>query len=460
MKRMHKMIGLAILVGAGLPGIAQSQGLQPTFEEVMAAIAARTGVARDELDPDQDLVDDLFLDQADAFQLFAELCDEFERPLPSGDGITRVRDIAVYIVESRPNVVPRGAPGAPGDGESEQRIATLYYATDRARTGSDDPADFYGGDRSPNGQIHYGRTEVAIPRSHRVGRLESPFLGLRTLSSPKRHVTIQGVTPLSRDRFWSAIAADLRLIDDGRIDILVFIHGFRVVFEDAARRTAQIVVDMADAEVGLPFVPVFFSWPSDGTLLGYLSDREDVTWSAAHMEEFLLDLYERSPGARIHLVAHSMGAQGLLTALRILARNNRSGSEALFENVLLAAPDFDAEIFQQQLARDYILRVSRRWTVYTSDRDSALKASVGINSARRLGLPIIAVDGVDMIDATGLEVSPWNVPEFHSYFATKQAVISDVASVFSGVPPATRRLLRERLGELTYWRLTSPDSER
>ena len=37
--------------------------------------------------------------------------------------------------------------------------------------------------------------------------------------------------------------------------------------------------------------------------------------------------------------------------------------------------------------------MSRRWTIYTSDRDNALKASVGINSVQRLGLPIVAVPG-------------------------------------------------------------------
>jgi esterase/lipase superfamily enzyme/acyl carrier protein len=450
MKRTNKLASLIALFSLVTFNFASAQNLQPTLDEVMAQIAAFVGVEREELDPTHDLIEDLLVDLADVFQLIAMLCDQYERPLPDGDELTVVGDIANYIVETRPRVATRGALLE----DAEQRLVSLYYGTDRERTYSDDPLNFFNGDRSVGGQIHYGTVEVTIPSSHRVGQLETPFLGLQILSSPRRHITVSQITPLSSRRFWSSIANDLES-SDGSEEVVLFIHGYKNSFEAAARRTAQIVVDMAD--MGFEFVPLFYSWPSDNTLLGYMSDREDVMWSVGHIEQFIRDLTERAPNARIHLVAHSMGSQGLLNALRMLSRDPRASDEALFENVLLAAPDFDAEVFEQQLAHEEFLQLSRRWTIYTSDRDNALKASVGINSVQRLGLPIVAVSGVDMIDATGLDVTPWNVPEFHSYYATKQSVIADVASVFSGRAPIARRLLRESLENRTYWRLPVPE---
>ncbi len=449
MNKTKKLAGLIALICFASSDFAWSQNLQPTLEEVLNEIAEFVGVDRGELELADDLLDDLFVDLADVYQLIALLCDRYERPLPQDEALTIVGDIARYIVETPPRVATRGSVLE----DAEQRLVSVYYATDRERTYSDEPLDFFSGKRSPDGEIHYGTVDVTIPSSHRLGELESPFLGLQILSSPRRHVTISRINVLSSRRFWSSITEDLSG-GDGE-DVVVFIHGYKNSFEAAARRTAQIVVDMAD--MGFDFVPIFYSWPSDNTLLGYMSDREDVMWSVAHIEQFILDLTERSSDARVHLIAHSMGSQGLLTALRMLSRNPRAPSETLFENVLLAAPDFDAEVFEQQLAREDVLDLSRRWTIYTSDRDSALKASVSINSVQRLGLPIIAVPGVDMIDATGLDVTPWNVPEFHSYYATKQSVIADVASVFSGRAPIARQLLRETLNNRTYWRLPVPE---
>jgi esterase/lipase superfamily enzyme/acyl carrier protein len=450
MRKTNKLTGLFAAFLFVIFDIAVAQNLQPTRDDVLAEIATFVGVEIDALDTADDLIEDLLVDLADVFQLIAMLCDQYERPLPEGDEITVVGELVSYIVETRPRVATRGVVLE----DAEQRVVSLYYGTDRERTYSDDPVDFFNGNRSVGGQIHYGTVDVTIPSSHRVGQLETPFLGLQILSSPRRHITVSRITPLSSRRFWSSITDDLDASDAGE-EVVLFIHGYKNSFEAAARRTAQIVVDMAD--MGFEFVPLFYSWPSDNTLLGYMSDREDVMWSVGHIEQFIRDLTERAPSARIHLIAHSMGSQGLLNALRMLSRDPRAPDQALFENVLLAAPDFDAEVFEQQLANDEFLRLSRRWTIYTSDRDNALKASVSINSVQRLGLPIVAVPGVDMIDATGLDVTPWNVPEFHSYYATKQSVIADVASVFSGRAPIARQLLRESLENRTYWRLPVPE---
>jgi len=55
--------------------------------------------------------------------------------------------------------------GTRGDGTGFTRVE-VFYATDRARTGSADPANYYGYDR---GILDYGMAEVTVPESHVPG---------------------------------------------------------------------------------------------------------------------------------------------------------------------------------------------------------------------------------------------------------------------------------------------------
>ena len=47
---------------------------------------------------------------------------------------------------------------------------------------------------------------------------------------------------------------------------MVFIHGFNVPFEDAIYRTAQLAHDL-----DFDGAPILYSWPSRGTMLGYVA---------------------------------------------------------------------------------------------------------------------------------------------------------------------------------------------
>jgi esterase/lipase superfamily enzyme len=276
-------------------------------------------------------------------------------------------------------------------------------------------------------------------------------MSLDFLADPQKHIILRKAGVLDKRRFFKLIGERLtagRRRDAQGGEVLVFIHGFNVRFEKAARRTAQIAYDL-----DFKGVPVFFSWPSNGALYAYVSDREDVEWSVPHIAGFLSDVARSSGGDRIHVIAHSMGHEGLLRALNQLALQAGRDREPLFDNVIMAAPDFDAEIFADQLA-PRIGFLSKHWTLYASDKDVALNVSSGLRSAARLGLPLTVVEDVVTVDATGVDVTPWSVPEFHSYYATKQRVIADIVSVLKGVDPTRRQLRRTLRGRLPYWRLS------
>ena len=117
----------------------------------------------------------------------------------------------------------------------------------------------------------------------------------------------------------------------------------------------------------------------------------------------------------------------------------------------MAAPDFDAQLFQQQIAPNSIT-LAKRWTLYTSKKDTALNISSSLNSAWRLGLsPVTIIPGIDVIDASEIEVTPWSLPEFHSYYASKQTVVDDIIATLEGMVPSTRNLLPRVKSGGTYW---------
>jgi len=49
----------------------------------------------------------------------------------------------------------------------------VFYATDRKRTGADEPSRFFGFER---GDLQYGRAQVTIPNRHRPGAIEVPSI--------------------------------------------------------------------------------------------------------------------------------------------------------------------------------------------------------------------------------------------------------------------------------------------
>jgi esterase/lipase superfamily enzyme len=85
-----------------------------------------------------------------------------------------------------------------------------------------------------------------------------------------------------------------------------------------------------------------FSWPSLGTPLRYAEDETNVRWSVPEIEAFVRRLVERSPTGQVDLVAHSLGARGLLDALENLACELRP--RVPIRQLVLVAPDRDAAV--------------------------------------------------------------------------------------------------------------------
>jgi len=326
--------------------------------------------------------------------------------------------------------------GTSGIKQADGQEVVVWFGPNRLR----DTRDQFPGERAD--VVTHGRCRVFVPEDRTRGSLGRGFFG-RILKGDNR-VKLQGTDILRECQFWSLLAGETSKLDAGDRQGLIFLHGYNTKFEDAARRTAQLKVDLAHkGPAG------FFSWPSLGFGAGYTGDEAAIEGSEPAMRNFLVDFAERSGASAVHIIAHSMGNRGLLRAMDAIANAAASAAPVRFGQVFLAAPDVDAQLFQN-LAAAYG-RLSIRATLYVTNNDKAIGLSRRLHRFARVGLapPVAVVAGVDTIDASHVNLGLLG----HSYAAEMRPVLSDIHHLIQGdAGPDHRFGLRKALGgKADYW---------
>lgn len=385
----------------------------------------------------------------DAPQAAAPLTTPHPAATPSPD----IRDIAPRLAEAQPRAsgaIVRQPPF---------KTIRVFYGTNRQPTGSRTPAAFYGCEPGP---LRFGFCDVSIPRDHEIGELEAPKLWkFEFREDPREHVVLMRVLPASGPEFLAALqqavwdSIEWHDTPEGKAilggEAFVFVHGFNNSFEDAARRTAQIASDLK-----FRGAPILYSWPSQGSpsLRGYIDDGDYAGLSQDHFVQFLHGVAQESGARKIHVIAHSMGNRLVTESLRRLAFQFTSGELPKFNQVILTAPDVDAEYFKLAIA-PRIVQTAERITIYSSSHDLALKASSWANrlGRRRLGeagkeLSIFPeYSNIEVIDASAVDTGLFTLR--HSYHADSPTVLKDLGFVLEGIPAAERGL-KALLGHLAW----------
>jgi esterase/lipase superfamily enzyme/HEAT repeat protein len=295
----------------------------------------------------------------------------------------------------------------------------------------------YGGQYSE--RVEYGVCEVSIPVVHQPGELESPQLfKFEIKPDTEKHVVLTNVGRLDKDAFHAALKTEM---DRKGKNLFVFIHGYNVSFEDAARRTGQMAYDLK-----FPGAPVFYSWPSQANWYSYSTDQDNIELSASQIRDFLVDIATRSNADTVNLIAHSMGNVGLTAALSEIEQDVKPH----FNQVVLAAPDIDADVFKNEIASKIVTK-ARRTTLYTSKTDLALIASRYFNHGDRAGdsgAQVVILDGIETIDATAVDSSLLG----HSYYGSNVTVLDDLGQLLQNQPITSRHYLKLiATGSRSYW---------
>jgi esterase/lipase superfamily enzyme len=298
------------------------------------------------------------------------------------------------------------------------KFVNVFYATDRKETGNPKPEKYFGSDLiPPHSDLNLGICKVSIPTNHEYATLESyRYLKFETENNPEEHVKVLKLTTLAETNFISALQSRIQK-SEGK-EIFVFIHGYNVSFDDAVRRTAQLAYDLkVDDKRGAPIV---YSWPSRKKFFSYVPDETNIRATAPRLQKFLEMLAASSGAKHIHLLAHSMGSQGLSEALNGIGL--RAPSRKLFDQVIFAAPDVDVNLFQLHLRN--ITNLAERITLYACTGDKALLTSRKVHGGlTRLGLFLGLGAVIDTVDVTTLRQRDFIE---HSYYGDVGVVLRDI----------------------------------
>lgn len=255
---------------------------------------------------------------------------------------------------------------------------TVITATDRQR----DPAGI-GYTAARSSQLQFERFTVAVPASHKnPGEARSQMQ-----TDPLKKYTVLG----RQDIIFKDINADK--------DILIYVHGYNYSFQESLFQAAKVASDGKLSEM-----PILFSWPSEGSVTGYVADKDAAIYARDDLVQLLQDLKKRRTKSRVTLFGHSMGAWLVVEALRQLKISGQEDVLQRIDHVVLAAPDIDVDLFKRQV--DTIGPLARPMIVLSSTDDRALAISGRIGGSRtRLGsIDKESVDIQELLTSKKIEI--------------------------------------------------------
>ena len=219
-----------------------------------------------------------------------------------------------------------------------------------------------------NGQFGFGRAEKAsflrydilVPFQREPGEVTWPANAKRADPKTDFLTLADRKYPDGRD-FRKELAAAMKL--RGQRDVVIYVHGFNNTMAESVYRVAQMHYDLK-----VPGVAVHYAWPSRGSALAYVYDRDSSLFARDGLEQLLHEVAEAG-AQRVVLVAHSMGGAVAMETLRQASiRGDRRVMDSL-GGVILISPDLDVDLFRAQahamggLPQPFLIFGSRRDTV-------------------------------------------------------------------------------------------------
>jgi len=350
---------------------------------------------------------------------------------------------------------------------------TVYYATNRAPAVEGELAysSLRGGVlRFGAASIKLGDGDFSWEEAKRVSLLKN-----RTDKYPLKveNVTEYGVLGSSLNRFIAkdfnstgvettgkefARHIDQQLAKSQRKDVFVYVHGYKVDFDNPILVTAELWHFL-----GYDGAFVAYSWPATPKTLAYLSDLETAELSSYQFRAFLEFLAQSTDAERIHIVGYSAGTRVVDKALFQLTLANKCASKAELKklklgHVMLIGSDMDGAIFASNI-REGMLDIVDDLSVYVSDSDSAVAVAEWLFDWGRLGqvsremsAPVRnfleANPKLRVIDVTG--AADADAGNGHGYFRDSPWVSSDILmTLMYDLSPEERGLARNV--EMPIW---------
>lgn len=347
----------------------------------------------------------------------------------------------------------------------------MLYMTDRQPADENDDKNFYQNVRS--GRIRVGVGEITYSgkkiRSSELRKISLAKTGTDKyplkVTSVEEYGVLANVQPYGSFHDPSELDgvsiadqtfADLinqKLSASKQKDIFIYVHGYKVVFENPLLVSTELWHFM-----GYDGVFISYAWPSTPKRLAYFKDIETAHLSGHNLRLVLEYLAENTNADQIHIIGFSSGTRVVITALHEMALTRQVSDKQSIQKefrigqVTLMGSDYDKHRFAAAIS-DGLLKVSKVMTIYMSATDGALGMSHFIFRRSRLGeivkeekaAPaartwINKSDEIYFIDVTDAEKS--NTGNGHAYFRKSPWASSDLLMTLKyGLTPAERGLV-------------------
>jgi esterase/lipase superfamily enzyme len=279
----------------------------------------------------------------------------------------------------------------------------VLFATDRAPTQDAEQFAYYSDERGNALRLGEACTQlgadspISWAEARRISLLKNrgDKYPLKLISIDEYGVLERTVPPFTADierspipgkRFAAAI--DERLAASTAKDIYIYVHGYKVEFENPV-----LVASELWNFLGYNGAFIAFSWPATRKTLAYWSDLDDAANSARGLRMLITYLAAHTDAETIHVIGYSAGTQLVARTLADLGMYGRFIDEAEIRrraklgNVILVGSDVDRHVLGGYIL-DGALRVPQALTVYQSSGDSALELSRRVFRRDRAGQSI------------------------------------------------------------------------
>lgn len=284
-------------------------------------------------------------------------------------------------------------------------IATTREATEAAGV-------FYSSERAPD--LGFASVVVSIPPNHVPGELERPK---KLPPDPQTEFAVIEPTVYDTGQvFVSGINKELAKLPPGERKVLLFIHGYNNTISDSILRMAQFVED-----TDFKGVPVLFSWASGAKAKLYVYDLNSALAARPRFLE-TGEFLAQTNATGFDIFAHSMGSMVAVESIVQASLAGDYNSSGRLENVMLASPDIDLDLFRSQIER--LKERDRNFFVFVSKDDKALgfarRISGGVDRVGATDAVILEELGVTVIDLSNIDDSSSGS---HSKFAGSPEVV-------------------------------------
>ena len=267
-----------------------------------------------------------------------------------------------------------------------------------------------------------------------------------------------------------AALIDSKLAISRTKDILIYVHGYKVVFANPILVTTELWHFL-----GYDGVAIAFAWPSTPNTWAYMSDLETAALSAHSLRILIEYLAEETQVEHINIIGYSAGTRVVIDALDQLSLMSAAVEDAGLQQdlpigqVILVGSDYDRDLFVAALVNG-LLHLPERLTIYLSESDRALGIAQWVFGRNRLGQMwqerplnpqvdeyLRKNESLVLIDVTGAEAAA--AGNGHAYFRNSPWVSSDIfVSLLYGLAPNKRGLVR--LPHMPIWSFPENYNER